>query len=369
MQFNGLPKRIRQSIACRVGLAMMGWLVFISGLHVWLNVESDTRPVVRMGYMPVITNLAAPLLDYTTRDNAGVRFKAVKFAAFAEIAEALRHGQIEAAFMIAPLAIVLRQQGEAVKVVYIGNRHESTLVIRADLKVTDASMLAGKTIAVPMRYSGHCLSLLQLMEKYGLDDRVKLVEMNPPDMASALAVGSLDGYFVGEPFAALSVKNGDARVLHYVEDLWPNFICNLVLVKQSFIESHPDRVATLVESAVRSGIWAENNTAQAARIAARYWNQPSELVEYALTHPKNRIRYDRFLPRPEELQHMADLMVHFGLTESNDIGGLVEDRFCRRADRDNVAGLESIVRSPAGRQTVRLSLTGTARRQRSTPLP
>ena len=359
MQFKGLPQRIRQSAACRVGLAMMGWLILITGLHYWLNVESESRPVVRMGYMPVITNLAAPLLDSATRDGIGLRFKAVKFASFAEMAEALRHGQIEAAFMIAPLSIVLHQQGEAVKVVYIGNRHESTLVVRADLAATDASGLAGKTIAVPMRYSGHLLSLLQLMEKNGLQDSVKLVEMNPPDMASALAVGSLDGYFVGEPFAALSVKNGAARVLHYVEEVWPNFICNLVLVKQSFIESHPDRVATLVEGAVRSGIWAGNNTAQAARIAARYWNQPVELVEYALSHPKNRIRYDRYLPRSEEMQHMADLMRHFGLIESADIGDLVDDRFCRRADLNNVTGLESIVRPDGGQRAVRLGLAGT----------
>ena len=60
-----------------------------------------------MGYMPVITNLASPLLDYATRDGDGVRFRALKFASFAEMAEALRNNQIQAAFMIAPLSIVL----------------------------------------------------------------------------------------------------------------------------------------------------------------------------------------------------------------------------------------------------------------------
>ena len=60
-----------------------------------------------MGYMPVISNLAAPILDYVTKDGDGVRFEAVKFSSFAEMAEALRNGHIQVAFIIAPLAIVL----------------------------------------------------------------------------------------------------------------------------------------------------------------------------------------------------------------------------------------------------------------------
>ena len=80
------------------------------------------------------------------------------------MAEALRNGQIQAAFIIAPLAIVLRQQGEDVRVIYIGNRHESTLVARSELNATKLADLEGKTVAVPMRYSGHNLGILKQLE-------------------------------------------------------------------------------------------------------------------------------------------------------------------------------------------------------------
>jgi len=82
------------------------------------------------------------------------------------------------------------------------------------------------------------------------------------------------------------------------------------------------------------------------RIASRYWNQPVELVEYALTTPKNRIVYDRFVPKQEEMQRMADLMVRFGLIEDNDISGLIEDRFARAADLSGVTDFASIFRPP-----------------------
>lgn len=324
------------------GIAV-GWLILISCLHFWLNVTDSSRKTVRIGYMPVITNLAVPLLDHATMEGDGIRFQAVKFASFAEMAESLRNDSIQAAFMIAPLSIVLHQQGEDVKIVYIGNRNESTLVARKALNVRRIEDLIGKTLAVPMRYSGHNLGVLQLMEEAGLSGRINIVEMNPPDMASALAAGSLDAYFVGEPFAAQTLKNGEATLLHYVEDFWKHFICNLAVVKQSLIEQEPETVRLLVEGAARSGIWARSHREQAAEIATRYWNQPQDLVEYALDTPTGRIVYDRFTPKEAEIQQMADLMVRYSLLENSNIDGLVEDRFARRVGTPKVSSIEDII--------------------------
>ena len=343
---NLLKKDFHIPTSWLIAAAAGGWLIVISGLHFWLNFDHGKRQIVHMGYMPVITNLASPILDYATEDCDGIRFKALKFASFAEMAEALRNDDIQVAFMIAPLAIVLRQQGEDVKIIYIGNRHESTLVARKDLNATSLNDLAGRTLAVPMRYSGHNISILRLMEEKGLNGKINVVEMNPPDMASALATGSLDAYYVGEPFAAQTLKSGDATLLYYVEDIWKYFICNLVMVRQAFIENDPDTVKLFVQGAARAGIWAEKNIKEAARIASQYWNQPVELIEYALTTPKNRIIYDRFTPKLEEMQYMADLMVHFDLLENNDISGIIDDRFAKAADLRNIVDHESILRPP-----------------------
>lgn len=348
MRFDFPIRKVKSSfrripVTARIGVVLFGWLLTVSFLHHWLNGDRNYGKVIRMGYMPVITNLASPLLDHATRDANGLRFQALKFTSFAEMAEALRHNEIQAAFMIAPLSIVLRQQGEDVKIVYIGNRHESTLVVKKDIEVNCLSDLAGKTLAVPMRYSGHNLSILKLLEEKGLRSRVRIVEMNPPDMASALAAGSLDAYYVGEPFAAQTLKSGDSKRLFYVEEVCRDFICNLLLVKQDFIENRPDLVERLVQSAARSGIWAAKNVKAAARIASAYWNQPAELIEYALSTPANRVIFDRFTPQTHEIQQMADQMVHFNLIENSNIRGLIEDRFARAANLENIADFESIL--------------------------
>ena len=331
------------TLPMKLGLLFLVWLVFISWLHDQLNNRPVNQNVVRMGYMPVVTNLAAPLLDYVSRHGPGVHFEAVKFSSFAEMAEALRNDSIQAAFIIAPLAVVLRQQGVDVKVVLIGSRHESTLVARKALNAKRLEDLIGRTIAVPMRYSGHNLCLLKMIEEKGLGGKIRVVEMNPPDMASALTSGALDAYFVGEPFAAQTVFSGDADVVEYVESVWPGFICNLVLVKSSWIDANPSVVRKLVEMAARLGLWAGRYPGEAARIASGYWNQSVELVRYALTTPSGRVVYDRFVPKTSEIQTMADLMVHHNLAKQADIAGLVDDRFALAASIDDIDDLNSIL--------------------------
>jgi len=345
MRFNGPGRlKLRLSVAWRYGLLSAAWLIVITLLHCRLNMPDESRQLVRMGYMPVVTNLAAPLLDHVSRDKGGYRYQAIKFASFAEMAESLRNGHIDAAFMIAPLAIVLHQQGENVHIIYIGNRHESTLVARKSLAIRDIRNLAGRTVAVPMRYSGHNLGLLRAMEELGMPGAINIVEMNPPDMASALASGALDAYFVGEPFAAQTILSGDAQVVNYVEDIWPQFICNLVIVRQDLIEKRPQAVQQLVQTAMRSGIWAEEHPDEAAAIASRYWNQSADLIRYALTTPGHRIQYRHAIPQTAEIQQLADLMVRFHLIEGNDIAGLVDDRFARSADLEDVTDVNSIMR-------------------------
>ncbi len=341
---NGLSTFFRWPLSLRLFLCFLVWLLFISWLHHRLNDDERAQKLIRMGYMPVVTNLAAPILDHVTKDGGEIRFESIKFASFAEMAEALRNDSIQVAFIIAPLAVVLRQQGADVKVVLIGNRNESTLVARKTLNARGLTSLSGSTIAVPMRYSGHNLALQREIEEKGLTGTIRVVEMNPPDMAAALTAGTLDAYFVGEPFAAQTVYGGRADVIAHAESMWPNFICNLVLVKKQWLDDNPVEAKKLVESAIRAGLWASRNPDEAARIVSGYWNQTIDVVGYALRVPKGRIIYDRFVPKESGLQEIADLMVRYQLIENADITGLVDDRLALGASTDNVQGIDTILR-------------------------
>lgn len=163
-------------------------------------------------------------------------------------------------------------------------------------------------------------------------------------MAAAMSTGALDAYYVGEPFAAQTLKSGHSTKFFYVEEVWDNFICNLMVVRNDMIEQQPAIVQEIVNGAVRSGLWASKNPNEAIKIASKYWNQPIELLEYAFTTPKNRIRYDQYIPKEEELKEMAELMKKFDLVENSDISGLIDDHFARSVMVDDISNFESILR-------------------------
>ena len=335
-------ERMPQSL--KALLIAAAWLALITVLHVTVNKEPQFRRKIRMGYMPVITNLAAPLVDAASRQSDPY-FEAVKFGSFAEMGEAFRAGHIQVAFVIAPLAVALHRQEIPLKIVYIGNRHESTLVVRKGLSCRSFADLEGKTIAVPMRFSGHMLALRRYESQLGMAaDAIRIVEIPPPDMAVALASGGIDGYFVGEPFAAKSIVAGNASRLLNVEDIWPGFICNLMIVREDLLELHPQWVSTLVAAAARSGLWAKNHVDEAVGIACTYWGQDPNVVRYAFFNPEGRIRFDLFVPVAEEIQEIAREMHRFGLTEAQvDVSSIVDDRFAREVPLQSVGSFEDIL--------------------------
>ncbi|HAA04505.1 MAG TPA: hypothetical protein DCE18_14265 [Syntrophobacteraceae bacterium] len=331
--------------ALRVAGLAIAWLLLISCLHAYFNGEPKPPNRIVMGYMPVVTNLSAPIVAAATKGKE-VQFEAMKFASFAEMGEAFRSGHIQVAFVIAPLAITLYQQGVPLKIVYIGNRHESTMVVRTDIPGQNLSDLSRYTIAVPLRFSGHYLAIKRYFRQIGRDHQApRIVELPPPDMPAALASGGIDGFFVGEPFASKALQAGIARKFLYVEDIWPGFICNLMIVREDLIREHPQWVQALVSAAVKAGFWARDHEPDAIRLAAEYWGQSPDVIRYAFDHPPGRFRFDQYQPRREELQEMADEMVRSRLLEATpDLGGLVDDRFARAVTPQSVGTLDEVIK-------------------------
>src|SRR5215212_4926543 len=103
------------------------------------------------------------------------------FQGFPEIKEALISNKMQAAFMVAPMAIALRAQGVPVKIVYLGHRYGSALVVQKNGPVREFADLKGKTIAVPSRYSDERLIIFKALAVHGMSAKdLHMVEMAPP---------------------------------------------------------------------------------------------------------------------------------------------------------------------------------------------
>ena len=261
------------------------------------------------------------MTDYVSRRTAsGNIFLPKKFQGFPEIKEALIADRMQAAFMVAPMAITLRSQGVPIKIVYLGHRYGSAVVVRKDGPVHSVRDLVGRTIAIPSRFSDEHLILVRALKMNGLPrTAVKMVEMPPPDVAGALAVNAIDGFSMGEPFPGQAEMGGYGRLLFKAQEYWPDFMSCVLVVREDAIERRPQAVQELVDGIARSGLWLDEgvtNRAHASDFVGRYYyNQPPELLRWVLTRDLTRVVYSPLAPRKADFDLVRDLMLETGLLE------------------------------------------------------
>lgn len=261
------------------------------------------------------------MTDWISRHSTeGVRFLPKKFQGFPEIKEALIADRMQAGFLVAPMAIALRSQGVPIKVVFLGHRYGSAVVVRSNGTVRTVRDLAGKTIAIPSRFSDEHLILIRALEQNGLTrDDVRLVEMPPPDVAGALAVGAIDAFSMGEPFPSQAEMGGFGRVLFHAREYWPDYMSCVVVVREDVIENNPQAVQTLVDGIARSGLWLDQDVDHrdhAADFVGRYYfQQPPDLLRWALTKDMERVIYTDLEPRKPDFDLVRDLMLKVGLLD------------------------------------------------------
>jgi NitT/TauT family transport system substrate-binding protein len=321
-----------------VGRWVLGLVVVIAVLALirfkpWRRGDADgqlqARAELKVGFLPVTCHLTCPVTDYATRTSTQTRFESQRFTDFPTVVESIKSGRLEATFMIAPLAMKLREQGVPVKICYLGHRDGSTVMVRKDLPVKDLRDLKGKTFAIPSKYSNQYLVITKLMADQGVNpEDIKFVELPPPDMPGALAAKAIDAYFVGEPHAAKAELDGSGRVLYHAKDIWPHFISCVLVVTEKLINERPEVVRDLVRGIAESGEWAETHRIEAAKVVSPYFRQDEALVRYVLTQPPDRVSYRMLTPSDEELQKIADMAIKAGILQKPiDMKELVDREF------------------------------------------
>src|SRR5688572_14679895 len=99
----------------------VAWVALISSAHWFTNMHVDTsrpmsgtaaRPPFRVGFLPVTCHLTCPVTDFINRQLSGNGFfQPLRFSGFPELKEAFLSGHTSATFILAPMAMALREQG------------------------------------------------------------------------------------------------------------------------------------------------------------------------------------------------------------------------------------------------------------------
>ena len=328
-------------------LSALAWIAVISTLHAWLNINwaavlNDYRPPakrkVTVAYIPVTCQLTCPVTDYISKfSRNGELFLPRMFQGFPEIKEALISNKVQAAFIVAPMAIALKAQGVPIKVVYLGHRYGSAVVVRKDGPIHTVADLRGRTVAIPSRFSDERLILFRAMKIWGIKPaEVKMVEMAPPDVSGALAARAIDAFSMGEPFPSQAEMAGYGRILFQAREYWPDYMSCILVVRQDLIDTRPEVVQVLVDGIARSGLWLDKgkpHRENAADFVGRfYYHQKPALLRWALTKPLDRVTYSPLAPRRADFDLVRDLMIETGVLDKKiSFDEYADTRFSDRA--------------------------------------
>lgn len=245
-------------------------------------------------------------------------FRSRKFTDWPTVKEALISKEIGGVFILAPLAMQLAADGVPIKVVYLGHRDGTAIVVGKDSSIRDFGDLAGKTVAIPSRYANQNVLMHKMMRDWNMPfGSIDLRELPPPEHPVALQSDSIDAYIVGEPFAAKAEVDGYGRVLYHTKDIWKDFISCVLVVRQDLIDEERTLVQELVDGIAKSGKWLDEDMEHrmdAAEVAAEnYYFQPPELLKYVLSKPVDRVQYTRLAPLRDEFDEIMRLATEIGV--------------------------------------------------------
>ena len=238
----------------------------------------------------------------------------VRTESWATLRDRLVYGQVQAAHMLAPLAIAvtlgLSQHPAALAAPFKLNVNGNALAMAPDFaaaldpdpvrRVEDPVAAAHDfaaaiglhrrkpVIGIVHRFSSHALMLRYWLGYAGIDpDRDLALRVLPPSlMVEALRTGEIDGFIAGEPWSSMAVQDGLAEIVAVGARIWQRGVEKVLAFRTDWMEANVDTVDRLLVALDRAGAWCDDtaNHEELADILARpdYVGQPMEAILPAL---------------------------------------------------------------------------------------
>jgi len=243
----------------------------------------------------------------------GIDLRLVRTTSWATLRDRLVYRQVEAAHMLAPLAIAVTlglsqtpaKLAAPFKLNLNGNALAMSTAFAAALDPDPASRVDDPLAAahdfataiglhhrkpivgIVHRFSSHALMLRYWLAYAGIDpDRDLSLRVLPPSlMAEALRAGEIDGFIAGEPWSSVAVAEGLAEIVAVGSRIWRRGVEKVLGFRADWMEEHPDLVDRLLIALSAAAEWCDGNRAALAELLARpdYVGQSPDRLLPALT--------------------------------------------------------------------------------------
>jgi len=278
--------------------------------------DAPEKHILNLGYMPLSDS--ASLVVAATQGFAqpyGLTLNLQRQNSWAGLSDKLVNGELDAAHglygMIYAIQLGISGTPATDMAVLMGlNQNGQSINLSQPLKdsgVTSGAALrqrarpgqAKLTFAQTYPTGTHAMWLYYWLASQGIHplEDVNSVVVPPPQMLEHLQAGRIDGFCVGEPWAAHAVEQGQGFTLATSQAIWPDHPEKVLACTRAFVEEYPNTAQALVMAILEASRFIEesqeNRRSTAQLMSGRdYLDAPLASIE-----PRLLGRYDDGLGR------------------------------------------------------------------------
>ncbi|MCP4673396.1 MAG: response regulator, partial [Desulfobacula sp.] len=198
------------------------------------------------------------------------------------IQEGLESGEIDCAFVLAPIAMDLFAYDSPIKLVLFAHKNGSTFIRSRHYDHRFDSLQSFykyKVVDLPHKMSVHHMLAHKFLKELGLKPGVpgkKAInvrfEVVPPIKMPGIMKENEDvaGFMVAEPVATKAIVGEIGNLEFYSAARWDNHPCCVVAMQDDFIQKHPEAVQEFVSLLMDTGEYIEDDKIRAANIAVNF---------------------------------------------------------------------------------------------------
>lgn len=316
---------------------------------------TDGRTVLKVAHIQITDHLALGVLKHRIETKAvtphSFSLQTYCMMSWNLVQDALEKGQVDAAFILAPIAMDLFNYGIPLRLVLFAHRNGSIMVRNKsmDYRKPYQQFFKHKMFFIPHRMSIHNMLAFKYFSEMGLKPGVvgeRAVNMvfevaAPVNMPAFLAeTPNACGFMVAEPIGSRAIAAGIAEKQLLSSEIWDQHPCCVVVFRDDFLSRNTDAVHEFTNLLVESGKFIVHHPQASADIAVSFLDpekklglDPSLLLR-VLTEP-NGITTNNLYPVMEDLDVIQRFMKdHMNIGAVIDLEKFVDLRFADEACKE-----------------------------------
>ena len=270
------------------------------------------------------------------------------------VQDALEKGTVDAAFILAPIAMDLFNFGTPIKLTLLAHKGGSIFVRgnQGEYREPYQDFFRQKSFLIPHKLSVHHMLAHMFFKEIGLNAGMVAegkIDVNfevtaPIKMPEFLGKNpNACGFMVAEPIGTKAIAQGVAELQFLSGEMWENHPCCVVAMREDFIGAYSDAVYEFTEMLVDAGKFIGSKPELAAEIAVRFLDPKKQLglkvpiLKNVLTEAQG-IKSGDLFPVIEDLDRMQHYMFdNMGIGSIIDLEKFVDTRFAEAVCKDRIS--------------------------------